>query len=525
MTTLQTPKNVLETAANEQELSNNLAAEMEVINNLPESDGKFDSDSLYDDDGGGDEKELVLGDWSRLSDGNEPTGFVANDDGEYSVDDDKEEMYAHPAVDKHHSEPAVRPIGNRRIKKECTQQLKNKELLKKHQEMFNHKELSDTEILSLYTPLIKKCLKGNRIELACVGVLLCKAKDRLARQKKMTSKQEKTFTKWYEDELGISPNQARLWMRWVRPVMDIVDWENDNDPILVEICSVGPHLFDEVTKLPEDNWFINEAGVMIVRQPEIGDIPAKDLSVRLVRAIRDSLNPAPERQQAAETTAAAPAAPPAVADNNPGITQTENVEPNDKAAAPEPISDNVDTVVSEVADTSEAPHDDNGHTPEDVVSDIITEAEVDNDNQAEDTENTPSESAVKDSETVEDSENDPWAFYDTKDFRLSVLGCMPKVDKRKISGVNVRMTFDGEKMEHQVIDPENDAFYSVKTENQISLFWYEHRTQKWFEAQVIQNTAPDPASDLPTANVSELEQILNLRSKIEKEQELEEAIV
>lgn len=268
-------------------------------------------------------------------------------------------------------------------------------------------------------------------------------------------------------------------MRWVRPVLEIVDWDNDDDPILNEIASIGPCLFDEVTKLPEGCWSVSDAGILFVSATATGtvDIPVKELSVRKVKAIRDRLNGVDEDNAVDDTDSDSLI----VADN----------DLIEEAAEGDLLDDSDSGSDSEFDEGTGSDEGDEGD--DDSVSNNVTPSTKKWAKSKTMAKSKAKAEAVK--KAGDDSfdkllNNEDWKHKDFRETKMPVLigktvssDTMPE---QNVTAINVRFALKDGVLTHGVVYSESVAFYAVKTGTDVTLHWYDHREDHWYEATVEQ---------------------------------------
>lgn len=360
------------------------------------------------------------------------------------------------------------------------------------------KGLTDEETLSFYTPRILHSLRGSKRDLARVGASLCAAKNALSRGSNLSREQETTFTEWYQKKLGISQDQARLWMRWVRPVLNIVDWEDNDDPILKEIASIGPHLFDEVTKLPENCWFMSDEGILFVAAAATGDkdTPVKDLSVRKVKAIRDRLNGVDEDNAVDDT------------DSDSLIVGDDDlIEESAEGNLLDDSDSGSDSEFDDDADRDEEDEDDGGDENTNARSNTKFDADIKSSINLSKKKTAKAKGKTKISQKInlDDLLNaDDWSHKDFQPFKLPVLfGKTEGENPMLVSGINVKIARESNALVHAVVDDTQDAFYAVKTGTGISLHWYERRENQWHVATATNAGLEHEECDEPVVEAQE----------------------
>lgn len=312
-------------------------------------------------------------------------------------------------------------------------------------------EASDDEILADFVPKIRQYLHGGDRELARVGAELCFAKEALARKKELSNEREGTFTGWYQKEFNLSPGRARRLMRWVRPVLDKIQWDDDEDKILNELVVVGPCRFDEVQKMPEDNWRYDESGCLLLSKEVTGDseVAVKDLSFREVKALREKMT---DPDKGHELLGQAQA--------------VQNLEGANAEA----------TDIEGTDDLDDEPDAGNAEASETVNPvDTVVNAK-------------PANNGI---ENLAETNPELWVFGEREEKKLSVTTGKVRVkgcSGHRVSGVNVTFSMQDDQLLPEIVDGKDDAFYVLKEDEMATIHWYDHERDCWQSAQVALET-------------------------------------
>ena len=315
-------------------------------------------------------------------------------------------------------------------------------------------EASDDEILADFVPKIRQYLHGGDRELARVGAELCFAKEALARKKELSNEREGTFTGWYQKEFNLSPGRARRLMRWVRPVLDKVQWDDDEDKILNELVVVGPCRFDEVQKLPEDAWRYDETGRLLLSCVVTGgsEVAVKDLSFREVKELREKVTD-PDKGHGllgqAQDVDEREGEDDSPVDNPEGAN-------DDATKGADGLDDDTD------ADDAEAGETDNGSAGTAINTKLANNG----------------------IENLAETDPDLWEFGESEVKKLSVIVGRIRTKGNpghRVSGVNVKLSMQDEQLHPEIVDKKDDAFYVLKEEKKkkATIHWYDHERDCW----------------------------------------------
>ncbi len=365
---------------------------------------------------------------------------------------------------------------------------------------------SDEELLATFTPQIRQHLHGGNRELARVGAYLSFAKRAMANGIELSSDRETTFTKWYQHEFKLSPDRARRLMRWVRPVLDVVDWNDDDDLILNELAAIGPCVFDEVQKFPQACWRFTETGLVLLTEVTgVAEVAVKNLSFREVKELRERfLSPAP-----------APAT-----SHNEVVEQADETEPDQiddqeghEVALSESSDDEYDDsridVISDSKSNGEDDSDESGCSnvskEEDAGDDPDADEDVDADDGAEsatgnvytchdyNVATTTAPSTVRETTNnkpvnLHEAAQELWLYGEVQEKKLTVVnGKMRATDDAcasLVSGVNVKFEVQDFRPQPVVINELEDAFFASKTGENATIHWFDHGCQRWQSARV-----------------------------------------
>lgn len=213
--------------------------------------------------------------------------------------------------------------------------------------------LTIDEILAPFTPKVRDCLQRSNRELIRAAVHLTRARQAVEQSSTaLIGHVEGSFEAWYEKEFKLSADKASRLMRWVKPVLDQVQWDNEADPIFQELAEIGPCRCTEAYKL-EANCRFNSDNKLVVRDVDRGiELLVSEMTHRELVALRvrnskaqlaDSANL--EQLIAPQEFTSETAAPPA--DISPQSDGAEEANPGPSPAAPSPPNNVVDLARSD----------------------------------------------------------------------------------------------------------------------------------------------------------------------------------
>lgn len=328
---------------------------------------------------------------------------------------------------------------------------------------------ADLEVLARFTAQIQEHLRCGNQALALAGIELCKAKQALGRGEALSDEQELTFTEWYQQELNLSPDRARRLMRWVRPVTECGDDSASADLILKELVEIGPCLFDEVQKLPDDCWYFDYNGQLYISSEvtgtdDIADMRVCGMSVREVREI--------QRQY-----------------NNPNYIADSRTQDGPHSGTTQEEEQVDEYVPDELESEQMDDFDDDG----DADSEDMADEAADGDRNQSGTETVfQAEKKKSAHETrIDLSQTDPdlWIYGTSEVEKITIvngkLNASDAEQGMKVYGVNVQFSSTGNGVTPAVINLTEDAFYVLKDDASKTVHWFEHETRTWQSAQIV----------------------------------------
>jgi len=320
-------------------------------------------------------------------------------------------------------------------------------------------ESTDEAELVAYASKIRQHLHGGNRELARVGAYLCQAKQSMDKDAGGVD-QEVPFTEWYQREFQLSPDRARRLMRWVRPVLKMVDWTNDDDPILGELAAIGPCVFDEIQKMEKDLWHFNREGRLILsgEVTRVGDLPVRGLSFRDIKAFRERLGAQGTKDGGGDQQS----------DENKDLPE----EPEETdGQQTDPAGDN-----DSEGDSVAGPEDNPTGSPE-----AKGDEEEDEDEE---------QSGSQECETTETMPDQPdpvasvsWQYKDERVRETAVIsGALlgqAGSGSARVSGFNVQFKLQNDQLVPFAVNSNEDAFLAQETDQDTTIHWFDHRKNCW----------------------------------------------